>query len=106
MAAAANLYAASNDFRRLDWVVANMRRLGVPANRLGSLGALKAAGAIGLLAGMRIPMIGLAAAVGLVMFFVGAIVATVRVHWYSHLPYPTVWLGLAVAALLVTVNAV
>ena len=28
------------------------------------------------------------AAIGLVLFFVGAIVTAIRVHCYSHIPYP------------------
>ena len=106
LAAAANLYAASNDFRRLEWVAANMRRLGIPARRLIPLGLLKAAGAIGLLAGFLAPAVGVAAASGLVLFFIGAIVATVRARWYSHLPFPAVWLALAIAALTVNLRAV
>ena len=99
LAAAANIYAASNDFRPADWTVANMARLGLPNSWLLPLGALKAAGAIGLLAGIAVPLFGLAAATGLTLFFLGAIFATVRAHWYEHLPYPTTWLVLAVAAL-------
>jgi hypothetical protein len=30
LAAAANLYAASNDFRRVEWILAAMTRLGEP----------------------------------------------------------------------------
>jgi hypothetical protein len=56
------------------------------------LGTLKAAGALGLLIGIRVPLIGIAAAVGLVLFFVGAIVTHLRAHDYSF--------GLAVVLLL------
>jgi DoxX-like family len=100
LAAAANIYAATNDFRRLEWVVGNMNRLGVPQRWLATLGVLKAAGAVGLLAGIQVPMIGVAAAAGLVLFFVGAIVTAARAHWYSHLPYPVVWLALAAGSLI------
>ena len=64
-AAAANIYAAMNDFTRPAWLLANMRKLGVPESSLPILGVLKAAGALGLLIGIRMPMIGIAAAVGL-----------------------------------------
>lgn len=99
LAAAANLYAASNDFRRVAWVVANMERLGISRSRLWMLGVLKTAGAIGLLVGFALPAVGIAAAAGLVVFFLGAIVFILRAHWYSHLPFPVVWLVLAIAAL-------
>jgi hypothetical protein len=99
LAVAANFYAATNDFRPAGWTLANMTRLGVSNQWLIPLGALKAAGAIGLLAGIVIPLFGLAAAAGLTLYFLGAIATTVRARWYAHLPYPTAWLILAVAAL-------
>lgn len=103
LTAAANLYAASNDFRRVDWILASMDRLRLPYSQLPLLGALKAAGALGLLAGLLLPMVGIAAAAGLVLFFVAAIVFALRVRWYSHLPFPTIWLLFAVAALALRV---
>ncbi len=75
LAAAANIYAATNDFTRAEWIVVNMTKLGVPHSWLFPLGALKAAGALGLLVGIGVPLLGVAASVGLVLFFVGAIVA-------------------------------
>jgi hypothetical protein len=99
LAAAANLYAAGNDFRRVAWIVANMERLGISRSRLWMLGALKTAGAIGLLVGFALPSVGIAAAAGLIVFFLGAIVFTLRARWYSHLPFPVLWLVLAIAAL-------
>jgi DoxX-like family len=100
LAAGANIYAATNDFTRAEWALGNMTRLGVPHSWMFSLGALKAAGALGLLVGIGIPAIGVAAAVGLVLFFVGAIVTAIRAHWYSHLPYPATWLLMAVGTLV------
>jgi hypothetical protein len=99
LTAAANIYAATNDFRRLQWVLANMNRLGVPEGWLTTLGVLKALGGLGLLVGIRIPVIGVSAAVGLVLFFVGAILTAMLARWYAHLPYPVVWLLLAVGSL-------
>lgn len=104
LTAAANLYAASNDFRRVDWILASMDRLKLPYSQLFPLGALKAAGALGLLAGIFIPSIGVAAATGLVLFFLAAIVFALRVRWYSHLPFPAVWLLFAAAALALRVS--
>jgi len=66
---------------------------------LFTLGALKAAGALGLLTGICIPVIGIAAALGLGLFFVGAIVVVMRVRWYSHLPWPTTYLLFAIESL-------
>jgi hypothetical protein len=106
LAAGANIYAATNDFIRAEWVLANMTKLGVPHSWLFSLGALKAAGALGLLAGFGIPPIGVAASVGLVLFFIGAIVTAMRAHWYAHISYPTAWLLLAMGSLVLRLASV
>jgi hypothetical protein len=60
---------------------------------------LKAAGALGLLVGIGVPVIGTAAAVGLVLFFVAAIITHLRARDYSLGP-AVVFLLLAVAALV------
>jgi DoxX-like family len=99
LAAAANTYAATNDFTRPQWLVTNMTKLGVPASWLTPLGVLKAAGALGLLVGIGVPWIGTAAAVGLTLFFVGALFTHLRAHDYS-VGFPLMFLLLAVAALL------
>jgi hypothetical protein len=98
LAAAANGYAAYVDVTRAGWVLDNMSRLGVPHPWLPKLGALKAAGALGLLVGFAVPAIGVAAATGLVLYFVGAVVTVLRARWYAHL-YAAVWLLLAVGSL-------
>jgi hypothetical protein len=100
MAAAANTFAAAVDFARAQWILDNMTRYGVPRRWLPVLGALKAAGALGLLAGFGVPALGLAASTGLVLYFVGAIVTVIRSGWYSHIPYPAVFLLLAVGSLI------
>ena len=98
LAAAANAFAATADFTRPQWLVANMTKARVPQSRLFSLGALKAAGALGLLVGLGVPRLGVVAAVGLALFFVGAIVTHLRAHWYAF-TYPAVFLLLAVGSL-------
>lgn len=97
-AAAANLAAAGLDLVRSEWVVANMTSLGVPQSQLLPLGTLKAAGAFGLLIGLAVPPIGLAAAVGLVLYFVGAIATVIRARCHEQIPYPAAFLLLAVGA--------
>lgn len=99
LAAAVNIYAATNDFRRVEWLSASMNRLRIPQSWLLRLGILKISGALGLLVGFAVPWIGVAAATGLVLFFVAAIVFTVRARWYLHLPYPTTWLLLVSGSL-------
>ena len=96
---AANVFAAVVDFRHPQWVVDNITRWGGSQSWLFTLGALKAAGALGLMIGIGVPLVGVAAATGLVLFFVGAIVVVTRARWYSHLPWPATYLFLAVASL-------
>jgi hypothetical protein len=102
-AAAANTYAAIVDFRRPQWVLDNIIKWGGSHSWLFTLGALKAAGALGLLVGIGVPLIGVAAAVGLVLFFVGAMAVVIRAGWYSHLPWPVTYLLLAIGSLALRV---
>ena len=99
LAAIANTFAAAVDFNRAGWVVANMTRYGLPHSWLSPLGALKAAGALGLVVGIGVPMIGVAASVGLVLYFVGAVAAVTRARQTSHLAFPSVFLLLAMGSL-------
>jgi hypothetical protein len=99
LTAAANTYAAVVDFHRPQWVLDNMTKWGGSHSWLFTLGALKAAGALGLLVGIGVPLIGIAAAIGLVLFFVGAIAVVIRARWHSHLPWPSTYLLLAIGSL-------
>jgi hypothetical protein len=97
---AANTLAATLDFVRYKQVLINAARVGVPESWLTMLGILKAAGALGLLLGLiGVPLVGTAAAIGLVLFFVGAIIAHLRARDYSIGP-AAAYLLLAVAALV------
>jgi hypothetical protein len=49
--------------------------------------------------GIAVRLIGIAAAVGLVLFFFGAIAVVIRAGWYSHLPWPATYLLLAIGSL-------
>jgi DoxX-like family len=96
---AANIYAAAVDFRRPQWVLDNITKWGGSHSWLFPLGALKAAGAVGLVVGIGVPPVGVAAAMGLVLFFVGAIGVVTRARWYAHLAWPSAYLVLAVGSL-------
>src|SRR6266436_557603 len=97
LAAAANIFSATLDFIRFKQILINMAKVGVSESWITMLGALKAAGALGLLVGLRVPLIGAAAAVGLILFFVAAIITHLRARDYSF--------GLAVVFLLLAVPA-
>ncbi|MGK8524093.1 DoxX family protein [Nocardia asteroides] len=99
LAAAAALLAAGIDVVRAEWVRTNMRAYGVPESWLTPLALVKALGGAGLLAGLAVAPIGLAAAAGLVVYFVGAVVTVVRARYYGHIGYPLPYLVLAAASL-------
>jgi len=97
LAAAANIFSATCDFVRYKKVSIAMAKAGVPESWTTMLGIPKAAGALGLLIGIGVPLIGTVAAVGLILFFVAAIITHLRAHDYSF--------GLAVVFLLLAVVA-
>lgn len=55
----------------------DMKRL--PRSWMPRLGTLLAVGSLGLLAGFAVPLVGTLAAAGLVLYFVGALIAHLRV---------------------------
>ncbi|MFE0650056.1 DoxX family protein [Streptomyces sp. NPDC059534] len=73
-------------FTRNPQVVGNMTKVGVPESRLPLLATAKAAGALGLLAGLFIPALGVAAAAGLVLYFAGAVIAHLRAKDFELAP--------------------
>jgi hypothetical protein len=79
LAAALNGWAATADLTGARMARDNAARVGVPSTWLLPLGGLKAAGALGLLVGIAVPAVGLAAAIGLILLFVCAVVAHLRV---------------------------
>jgi hypothetical protein len=97
--AGANTFAATVDFTRPDWLLANMAKARVPQSWLFPLGALKAAGALGLLVGIAVAPLGIAASVGLVLFFIGAIVTHFRARYWD-IATPVAFLLLGVASLV------
>jgi hypothetical protein len=79
-------------------VLVAMAKAGVPESKLTMLGSLKAAGAIGLLVGLAVPWIWTGAAVGVVLYFAGAVLTHLRARDYALAPASAFGL-LAVAAL-------
>lgn len=98
-------YSAVAAFTRAKWVADNLDAYGVPRSWWPWLGTAKAAGAVGLLIGLIVPAIGELAAVGLVLYFIGAIITVVRARWYSHIPYPFIYMALAAGSLTLGVAA-
>ncbi|MFF8834148.1 DoxX family protein [Streptomyces sp. NPDC015130] len=73
-------------FTRNPQVTGNMTKVGVPESWLPWLGAAKAAGALGLLAGLAVAPLGVAAAVGVTLYFAGAVITHVRAKDYEMAP--------------------
>ncbi|MFD4529683.1 DoxX family protein [Streptomyces sp. NPDC058470] len=97
---AVNAGIAIADFSRAEFVLANSAEVGLPQSWLFPLAALKTAGAVGLLLGLLgARFIGIAAAIGLVLFFVGALGAHFRARVYHNMAFPGGYFLLAVASL-------
>jgi hypothetical protein len=103
--AALTLAAAVADFVRPKWILANMSHYGVPHSWLVPLGLVKAAGGLGLLAGLAVPALGVAAAAGLVVYFAAAAGTVLRARRLSHLPSPGLFLALCTATLVLEVTS-
>jgi uncharacterized membrane protein YphA (DoxX/SURF4 family) len=76
-------------------------RLGVAAGLWRAIGVLEVAGAVGLAAGLAVPVLGIAAAVGVVVLLIGAITTHARSHDLSNVA-PAVGLVLLTIAAAIT----
>jgi len=99
VAALANGYAASMNFTGAETVKVAADRVHVSYRWMAPFGATLAAGAVGLLAGLVVPALGTAAAIGLVLYFICAVTAHLRAG-DRHLGAPLSFLALAAAALV------
>ncbi|MBC2875019.1 MULTISPECIES: DoxX family protein [Streptomyces] len=100
---AANAAIAAGDYAKLEFVLANSAEVRVPRSWVPLLATLKAAGAAGLLLGLLgVRPLGLAAAVGLVLFYTGALIAHVRARVFHNIAFPGTYFALAVGTLALT----
>jgi hypothetical protein len=86
-------------------VTATLVTVGVPQNWYRYLAGCEAAGALGLLVGLAVPAIGIAAAAGVVLYFVGAAIAHLRAHDGKGLSPPLSLLTIALAALVLRITS-
>ncbi|MFG2071757.1 DoxX-like family protein [Nonomuraea maritima] len=93
-------FSAYSLLRGASWVVDSLVEYGVPRSWWPWLGAAKAAGSVGLLAGLLVPAVGVAAGIGLVLYFAGAVVTVLRARSYAHVAYPLLYLAPVVAVLV------
>lgn len=94
--------SATLTFTRNAAVTTSMSKVGVPDSWFPRLAALKAAGAVGLLIGLAVPVIGSAAAAGVVLYFIGAVITHLRAKDFE-IAAPAVLALLAAAALVLRV---
>ncbi|WP_328650693.1 DoxX family protein [Micromonospora sp. NBC_00330] len=95
---AAVTYLIGHDYPKAQ---ADMKR--VPRSWVARLGMALAAGSLGLLAGFVVPLLGTLAAAGLVLYFIGAFIAHLRVG-SRQLVGPAVFFVTVVAALVVNLT--
>ena len=89
------------DLTRQPQVVATVTRVGFPEHLVPGLGAIKLIGAAGLLVGLGVTVVGVAAAGGLTAYFVAAMAAHVRVgDPPAQVATPLIPLLLSVAAVV------
>ncbi|MFC7546134.1 DoxX family protein [Plantactinospora sp. GCM10030261] len=84
---------------RAPFVMRNSAEVGLAPRWIPYLAVVEGAGVAGLTLGLLgLPLIGLAAAIGLVLFFVGAVGAHIRARVFHNIAFPAAFLVLAVAA--------
>jgi hypothetical protein len=99
LVALANAYAAALNFVGAESVKVAASHVQLSPKWMVPLGTLLASGALGLLIGLAVPVLGTAAAAGLVLYFVCALGAHLRVR-DRHVAAAISFLVLAVAALI------
>lgn len=97
--AAALVGAASRKLSHRAHVVESYARAGVPEDRLNLLAVVLLAGAAGLVLGLVWAPIGVAAAAGVVCYFIVAIAFHVRSRDVGNLPTPLALAGIGAVAL-------
>jgi hypothetical protein len=93
-------FAAVRKLTHREDVVATYARVGVPEERLNHLAFILLLGAAGLLLGLAWTPIGIAAALGVVVYFLLAIAAHVRHRDTDNLTTPIAVEAIAVAAVV------
>ncbi|GAB2544704.1 DoxX family protein [Nocardia heshunensis] len=92
------------DFARADFVLANSDAVSFPRPWIPLAGALKMAGAIGVLLGLLVARpLGIAAALGLVLYFAAALIVHVRTRVIHNIAFPGAYFAFAAATLALAV---
>lgn len=73
------IVSAMGKLRKMPQVMESMTHVGVKPNQIPQLAYLEILGALGLLIGIAVPLLGLVSAIALMLYFLGAVVAHLRV---------------------------
>lgn len=73
------IVSATGKLRKMPPVIESMTHVGVKPNQISQLAYLEILGAAGLLIGIAIPLLALISALALTLYFLGAVVAHIRV---------------------------
>ena len=99
--AALSINSAVMKLRKNEQVLASISgTVGVPERHLPVLAGLEIAGAAGILIGLWLEPLGIAAAIGLVLYFVGAVIGHLRVGDTKGAAMPVAPLVLSIAVLV------
>lgn len=93
------VFTARNQLVREKEVTASLTRLGVPDRMFAVLATLQLLGAAGLLIGIFFRPLGIAAAIGVVLFFLGAVIAHLRANDAKGAPIPAVLAAFSIVPL-------
>ncbi|WP_412537960.1 DoxX family protein [Longispora sp. K20-0274] len=93
-------FSAFSLARKADFVTQPLIEYGVPRAWWGWLAAAKGAGSLGMLVGLAFRPLGVAAAIGLILYFLGAVIAVLRARSYKTVAFPVLYLAPVAAALL------
>jgi len=100
VAAAMVGFSAGSVLLHARWVVEPLADYGVPRSWWPWLGAAKTAGALGLAAGVFVPVLGVVAAICLVLYFLGAMITVLRARFWAHVSAPALYVAPVVASLV------
>jgi DoxX-like family len=104
LAAALVGFSAASVFLHAKWVVGPLADYGIPRSWMPWLGTAKAAGAAGLLVGLLVPAVGVLAAIGLILYFAGAVTTVIRARWFSHVAFPLMYVAPVIGSLVLWLN--
>lgn len=106
----ANVSIVVADLSRARFVVDNVTEVGLSTSWIPVVATLKGAGALGLVVGiaglvtglLAAEILGVAAAVGLLLFYTGALVTHVRARVFHNIAYPAAFWLLAAGCVVLT----